>query len=104
MLNRRRMLQEDFVIKQARYVGTGNYPVRGRFKMEKNVPSPMDLSAAEQTFSSARNIVCYRCQRTGHIARDCKLPYISGNRSGRQRNRRPNDRFKVRNDRMEPKN
>lgn len=48
-------------------------------------PEPMDLSAIQ----AGSDIVCFRCQRRGHFARDCRASPRTQNRGGNHPNGNP---------------
>ena len=89
-------LQEVFSLKQSRRNrGFGNSnPIQ--VKRNTKIPTPMDLSFAQvvrknipNRINSMTNIVCHRCGKKGHIARNCFVNIPKNNRNNKIFRNRP---------------
>lgn len=79
-------MQEEFSIKQAKFGG----PIPRQYRAvspASDGPEPMDLSYVQQasTKGPRNSVKCFRCEKMGHFARDCRVSLPNGHRSQGQR-------------------
>ena len=89
-------LQEEFSLKQSRRIKNFGISNPNQGKRNTNVPTPMDLSFAQvvrknipNRNNNMTNIICHRCGKKGHIARNCYVKIPNDKRNNKNFRRRP---------------